>query len=124
VTTENNEAAARYARKIKELQAQVEELTEAIDNLKAKEAELLPDGENIVGDNENGYLKVTVYQSKTYNEAWGKSNNPEVFEKYAQPVLTLGSAAVAKAAMTDEEYALFQKPSAKKSVKVEVMKED
>lgn len=123
--TDNMERVAEIGRKIKALQAQQEDIVEAIENLKAKELELLDgiEGDYIVGDNDNGFLKINIYQSKTYNEAWGKKNAPELWEKFAEEVRVLTSAR-AKDKMTPEEYANFQKASAKKSVKVEVINDD
>lgn len=122
--TDNKERAASAARKIKAMQAQIAELTEAIDNLKAKEVEYFEGtlGEHIVGDPDTGYLKVSIYQSKTYNEAYGKKNHPKLWDKHAKAVRVLTSAA-AKAAMDADDYAKFQKPSADLSVKVEVISE-
>jgi len=116
--------AATLARKIKELQAEEEDIKEAIENLKAKEAELLGgvETEKIVGDNDNGFLKVTVYQSKTFNEEYGKKNAPELWELYAEEKKVLTSAR-AKDKLSGDDYKLFQKPSAKLSVKVEVISE-
>lgn len=116
------EQVAKIARKIKELQAAVADYEEAIQNLKAKEVELLAGeiGDHIVGDNENGYLNVIVYQHKTFNESYGKMNRPDLWEKakITQEVVTSASA---KLLLTEDEYAEFQKPSANLSVKVEVV---
>lgn len=122
---DNNETAAKIARRIVTIQAEQAELEEAIQNLKGKLAEVLPEGDNVVGDNEQGFLKVVVYQSKQFNEAYGKKNHPELWEKHAVNKRVLDSA-TAKAAikaeeMTEDEYALFQKPSDKKSVKIELV---
>lgn len=115
------ERAAKAARKIKEIQAQIAELEEAVENLKAKEVEFFDGtlGEHVVGDNDGGYLKVTIYQSKTYNEAWGKKLAPELWEEFAEEKKVLTSARAKD--KLGEAYALFQKPSAKLSVKVEVI---
>jgi hypothetical protein len=118
------ERAAKAARKIKELQAQIAELEEAVENLKAKEVEYFNEslGEHVVGDNDNGFLKVTIYQSKTFNEAWGKKLAPELWAEFAESKTVLTSAR-AKDKLSGDDYALFQKPSAKLSVKVEVISE-
>lgn len=124
---DNNETAARIARRIVTLQDEIAERTEAIENLKAKAAELLPTGDNIVGDNENGFLKVVVYQSKQFNESYGKKNNPELWEKLAVEKKVLDSttfkAAIKADKATEADYALFQKPSDKVSVKIELVDE-
>lgn len=114
------EAAAKVARQIIALQSEIAEREEAIENLKAKEAEWFELGEHIVGDPDSGYQKVTVYQSKAYNEAYGKKAQPELWDKHAVATRSLTSAQ-AKAALSEAEYALFQKPSAKLSVKIEVV---
>lgn len=116
------ERAAKAARKIKELQAQIAELTEAVENLKAKEVEYFEAqiGEHVVGDNDNGFMKVVIYQSKTFNEAWGKKARPDLWEK-AAVTTTIVTSASAKLLLDEEEYTVFQKPSAKLSVKVEVV---
>jgi len=117
------ELAAKVARQIIALQSEVAERLEAIENLKAKQASWFELGDHIVGDPDNGYQKVTVYQSKAYNEAYGKKNHKDLWEKYAVPTKTLTSAQ-AKAALSADEYALFQKPSDKLSVKIELMESE
>lgn len=118
----DTERALAAAKKIKELQAQIAELEEAVENLKAKEVEYFEaeQGEHVVGDNDSGFLKVTIYQSKTFNEAWGKKLAPELWAEFAEFKAVLTSAR-AKDKLDPEQYALFQKPSAKLSVKVEVI---
>lgn len=120
--TDNLERAAQIARKIKELQARIAEDEEAVRYLKSKEVELFSGevGEHIVGDNDEGFLKVVVYQHKTFNEAWGKARHPELWEKakITQEVVTSASA---KLLLDEDEYAEFQKPSADLSVKIEVV---
>lgn len=120
--TDKMERAAQIARKIKELQSEEAEIAEAIRNLKAKEVELLEGdiGDHIVGDNDNGYLNVVVYQHKTFNEAWGKARRPDLWEK-AKITVDVVTSASAKLLLDEEEYAEFQKPSADLSVKVEVV---
>lgn len=119
---DNLERAAQIARKIKALQAHEAEVQEAIANLKAKEVELLSGeiGEHIVGDNENGFLNIVIYQHKTFNEEYGKARRPDLWEKakIVQEVVTSKSA---KLLLDEDEYAEFQKPSANLSVKVEVV---
>jgi len=119
---EQAQRAAAAARKIKELQAQIAELEEAVENLKAKEVEYFHEepGDYIVGDNENGFLKVMVYQSKRFDENYGKKLHPELWAEYAEAKLVLTSAR-AKDKLSEDEYEDFQKPSAKLSVKVEVI---
>jgi hypothetical protein len=122
--TDQMERAAQVARKIKELQAQADEIAEAIKNLKAKEVEIFHDeGDYIVGDNEGGFLQVTVYQHKTFNEAYGKKQRPDLWEKakITQEVVTSTSA---KLYLDEDEYAVFQKPSADLSVKINVIDND
>lgn len=122
--------AAKIARKIKQAQAEVAELTEYIENLKSEEAGILgidPDDlhahrEEIVGDNENGYLKITAYTHKQFNEAYGKKLHPDLWEKHAVEKKILDSV-TARAKMTEEEYELFQKPG-KITVKVEALNRD
>lgn len=122
VENDTETRAAKAARKIKELQAQIAELTEAVENLKAKEVEYFheEEGEHIVGNNDEGFLKVVIYQSKTFNEAWGKKLHPDLWEKAAVDVRLVTSTS-AKLYLDEEEYKAFQKPSAKLSVKVEVV---
>lgn len=108
------------AARVKELQAEVDERLEEIENLKSFIANNIPEGETLLGDDERGFIKAQVYTSKQFNEAWGKKNHPEVWEKYAEPVFKLDST-IARKKMTEEEYALFQKPSEKTSVKLEVV---
>jgi hypothetical protein len=114
------ERANAAARKIKELQAKRDELDEQIEDYKQFIANNLPKGESVLGDEDTGFVKVTVYQSKQYNEAYGKRNHPELWDQYAVTIRALPSAE-AKKAMPPEEYELFQKPSDKISVKVEVI---
>lgn len=113
---ENKELVA----KIVQLQSQAADIEEAIKNYKAKLAEQLGNiiGEEIVGDNDTGFTKVIVYQHKTFNEAWGKKLAPELWEKAKRTKEYVDSAG-AKALLTPEEYAVFQKPSDGLSVKLE-----
>lgn len=101
-------------------QAEIGELEDYIKFRKAKIAELLGEGEETVGDNERGYAKVNVYRHKTFNEGYGKSARPDLWEKAAETKKVVTSAS-AKAALSAEEYAVFQKPSADLSVKIEVL---
>lgn len=119
--TDKLETAAQVARKIKALQAQADEIAEAIKNLKAKEVEIFAEeGNYLVGDNDGGFLEVVVYQHKTFNEAYGKEQRPDLWEKakITQEVVTSTSA---KLYLDEDEYAVFQKPSAELSVKVNVI---
>src|SRR5690242_12591204 len=106
-------------RKIKQLQSDQAEIEEAIQNLKDVVAANLPLGETVLGDENNGYLKAVVYQAKQFNEAYGKKERPDLWEKAAVQTKVLTSAR-AKEVFGDQsaEYAAFQKPSAKVSVKV------
>lgn len=113
--------ALRAAKKIKQLQAEVAQYLEAIENLKATVAKNLPVGDTILYDPETEEsLKATVYTAKQYNEAYGKKNRPDLWTAHAVTKLVLDSA-TAKKELTPEEYAEFQKPSDKVSVKVEVV---
>jgi len=112
---------AKIARQIVGLQAEIAERAEAVDNLKAKLAELVGTTTEpvVVGDNDNGYQLITVFKGKAFNEAYGKKAQPELWEKHAESKKVLTSAR-AKSVLTDEEYALFQKPNDKTTVKVEL----
>jgi len=115
---------AKIARQIVALQAEIAERAEAVDNLKAKLAELVGETTEpyVVGDNDNGYQLITVYKGKAFNEAFGKKNQPELWAKHAEEKKVLTSAR-AKSVLTEEEYALFQKPNDKTTVKVELADE-
>jgi hypothetical protein len=114
IEAEKAALAAKIARKIKQAQAEVAELTQYIENLKGEEAGILgidPDDlhahrEEIVGDNENGYLKITAYTHKQFNEAYGKKLHPDLWEKHAVEKKVLDST-TARAKLTEEEYELF-----------------
>lgn len=112
---------AKIARQIVGLQAEVAERLEAIDNLKAKLAELVGETTEpaVLGDADNGFQLVTVFTGKAFNEAYGKKNAPELWEQHAETKKVLTSAR-AKDVLTDEEYARFQKPNTKTTVKVEL----
>lgn len=112
--------ALRAMKKIKQLQAEVAEYNEAIENLKETVANNLPVGETILADEDGTELKAIIYQSKQYNEAWGKKRRPDLWTAHAVTKLVLDSA-TAKKELSEEEYAEFQKPSDKVSVKVEVV---
>lgn len=122
---ENAEQIADYSRRIKEHQAEVSEREEAIKHLKAKIVELVDSelGDYVVGDNDNGFMTVNVYQHKVFNAAQGKKTHPELWEKAKVTTETV-TAASAKAVLDAEEYAYFQKPSADLSVKIEVVNND
>jgi len=107
-------------RKIKQLQADKDEIEEAIENYKDVVINNLPVGETTLGNDEDGWLKATVYQSKRFDEAYGKKQAPELWEQHAvsQRVLT---SKVAKEKLDEDQYALFQKPSSKLSVVVEAL---
>lgn len=121
----NAERAAMITRKIHQLQADEADIAEAIVNLKAKLIEELGNEptEEIVGDNDTGFVKVLVYRHKAFNESFGKKNHPELWEK-AKKTKEYVDSASAKAALSEEEYALFQKPSLDLSVRLEVLNND
>lgn len=108
------------ARRVKELQAEADRIAEEIENLKQFVANNVPEGETLLGDEERGFIKTLVYRAKQFNEAYGKRHRPDLWDKYAEPVFTLNST-IAKKKMTEDEYAEFQKPSDKISVKLEVV---
>src|SRR5690349_19456541 len=102
------------------LQDEESEIKEAIAFKKAKLAEELGAGEHIEGTNDTGFSKVIVYQHKTFNEGWGKKRRPDLWDK-AKETVEVVTSATAKAKLTTEEYAEFQKPSDGLSVKIEVL---
>lgn len=115
------ERAKNLARKIKLLQIERDERDEAIENMKTTLAELLGPTEALtIGDRDSGFFKVDVYQGATFNEAYGKKGHPELWDKAKVTKETVTSAS-AKAALTPEEYALFQKPHEKTTVKIEFL---
>lgn len=111
---------AKIVAKIADYQSQIADLEEAVKNYKLKLAEQLGEGEEVVGDNENGYTKVIVYRHKVFNETYGKKLRPDLWDK-AKRTKEYVDAAAAKAALTEEEYAVFQKPSLDLSVKLETV---
>jgi len=124
-----------YAGRIKVLQDEIEDREEAIKNLKAKLAADLPLGEATVGTNDKGYASVTVYQHKAFNAAYGRKNLTPEAVKRATKLMPTFTAATAKdreydmdgniiKGLTEEEYALCQKPSDELSVKVELISND
>jgi hypothetical protein len=121
VDIDTQKKVTSYSNKITALQAEVAELLEGIDNLKQKVAELLGDGEHTYGDGEHFY-KMTSGTGKLYNEAFGKKNAPELWEEFAEPTKVLTSA-IAKARLSAEQYALFQKPNSKKTIKIELLED-
>ena len=102
------------------MQAERDELDEAIRFKKEKLAADLYAGEHLIGDNESGYVKAIVYQHKTFNEGYGKQRRPDLWEK-AKETKEVVTSAGAKAKLSTEEYAEFQKPSDGLSVKLEVI---
>lgn len=120
--TDQLDRAFDAARRVKELQAEAERIAEEIENLKQFVANNVPLGETLLGDEEHGHIKVQVYRSKAFNEAFGKKTHPELWQKYAEPRFVLDST-LAKKVMPPEEYELFQKVSDKTSVKLEVVNE-
>lgn len=115
------ERAKALARQIKLHQIERDELDEAIEFKKAALADLLGPTEALtIGDRDHGFFKVDVYQGATFNEAYGKKGHPELWDKAKVTKETVTSAS-AKAALTPEEYALFQKPHDKTTVRVEFL---
>lgn len=115
------ERAKVLARQIKLHQIERDELDEAIEDKKAALADLLGTAEGLtVGDRDSGYFKVDVYQGATFNEAFGKKARPDLWDKAKVTKETVTSAS-AKAVLTADEYALFQKPHDKTTVKVEFL---
>lgn len=112
--------AERAMRKIKDYQSQIADIEEAIDNLKDVVIGNLPSGETILGNPEKGFVKATVYRARQFNEAYGKKNRPDLWEKAAETMKVVNST-LAKKRLDPEEYAAFQKPSEKMSVKVETI---
>lgn len=101
--------------KIIMLQAEKEDIDEAIDNYKAKLAEMLGEGEH-----EESGRKVTVYHHKAINATYAKAHEPELYKK-ALVTTEVFNAAGAKKNLTEEEYARVQKVSPDFSVKVELL---
>lgn len=115
------ERATALARQIKLHQIARDELDEAIEFKKAALADLLGPTEALtVGDRDSGFFKVDVYQGATFNEAYGKKARPDLWDK-AKVTKEAVTSASAKAVLTPEEYALFQKPHDKTTVKVEFL---
>lgn len=129
------EQRINYAGRIKVLQDEIEDREEAIKNLKAKLAADIPEGTATVGTNDKGYAEVTVYRHKAFNAAFGRKNlTPDAIKRATKLVPTF-TAATAKdreydlegniiKGLTEEEYALCQKPSDDLSVKVELIDND
>lgn len=121
MSDDTTERAKALARQIKLHQIERDELDEAIEFKKAALAELLGPTEALtVGDRDSGFFKVDVYQGATFNEAYGKKARPDLWEK-AKVTKEAVTSASAKAALTPEEYALFQKPHDKTTVRVEFL---
>jgi len=104
--------------KIKQLQSDEAEIKEAIDNYKRFVADNMPDGESDFGN-----FHVSVYTYKKYDEAYGKKNAPALWDKFAVEKRVLDSK-TARENLSEDDYALFQKPSAGKTVRVDVKDED
>ena len=111
------EQVSSIAGKIKVLQSEVDERQEAIDNMKAKLAESLPPQSDPY---QYGDFDITVYVSKAFNAAQAEKVLPKERWEAASVAKRTTSAAIAKAALTEEEFALCQKVSDKTSVKVEM----
>lgn len=121
MSDDTTERAKALARQIKLHQIERDELDEAIEFKKAALADLLGPTEALtVGDRDSGFFKVDVYQGATFNEAYGKKARPDLWEKAKVTKETVTSAS-AKAVLTADEYALFQKPHEKTTVKVEFL---
>jgi hypothetical protein len=121
--TQDPSRAERAMRKIKQLQADIAEYEEAVENLKDVVIANLPVGETTLGNPDDGYVKATVYQSKRFDEEYGKKQAPELWDQHAVTQRVLTSKA-AKEKLEPEQYALFQKPSSKLSVVVEALNDE
>lgn len=119
MTDDKLERAYSASKRIAQLQAEIAEREEEVENLKQFVANLVPTGETMLGDEERGYIKAVVIEGKMFNEAWGKKQRPDLWEKYAVAKFVLDSA-TAKKVLSEEEYAVFQKPNNKTTVKIEV----
>lgn len=111
-------SVANAARRIIELQSEIQEREEAIENYKHYIADNTTEPEQIVKDDDGHLFRVNTYVYRRFDANYGKSQRPDLFDKYATETKTL-SAATAKKVMTDEEYAVFQRVSDGKSVKIE-----
>lgn len=123
-----DEQRVSIAGKIKVLQSEVDERLEAIDNLKRTLSEDLGVIKTTVGD-----FFIDVYQSKQFNAAYAKKMLPAEAIKRATKMVPTFTAATAQErewdadgniikGLTEEEYALAQKPSDKGlSVKVDLV---
>lgn len=121
MSDDTTERAKALARQIKLHQIERDELDEAIEFKKAALADLLGPTEALtLGDRDTGFFKVDVYKGATFNEAYGKKARPDLWEKAKVTKDTVTSAS-AKSALTAEEYALFQKPHDKTTVRVEFL---
>lgn len=121
MSDDTTERAKTLARQIKLHQIERDELDEAIEYKKAALAELLGTAEGLtVGDRDTGFFKIDVFQGATFNESYGKKTRPDLWEK-AKVTKEAVTSASAKAVLTPEEYALFQKPHEKTTVKVEFL---
>lgn len=99
------------------LQSKQKDLEERVEELKAKLAEDLAEGKLSVGDYE-----LNIYTGARYDESYGKKVAPELWEKYAEAKKTLPSA-LAKAKLSPDDYAKFQKPNSKTTVTVGLREE-
>jgi len=125
-----DEQRVSIAGKIKVLQSEIDERTEAIENLKRTLSEDLGVIKTTVGD-----FFIDVYQSKQFNAAWAKKMLPAEAIKRATKMVPTFTAATAQdrawdadgniiKGLTEEEYALAQKPSDKGlSVKIELVED-
>lgn len=117
----DQESLGNAARRIIELQAEIAEKQEAVENYKQFIADNATEDVQIVPS--NGQLfKVNTYVYRRFDANYGKAQRPDLWEKYAQPTVTL-TAAQAKKVMSDEEYAAFQRVSDGRSVSIELLDE-
>lgn len=113
-------SVANAARRVIELQAEIAEREEAIENYKQYIIDNTNEGEQVVQDDTGNRFKVNVYTYRRFDANYGKSQRPDLWEKYAQPKFTL-DAKTAKSLMSEEEYAAFQRVSDKRSANIEIL---
>lgn len=113
------ERAAKLVDNIIQLQADRDEIIEAIENQKRKLAELY---DNQPGEFVEDGRKIMTYFGKRIDEAYAKKNEPELYKK-ALVTKEVFNAAGAKAALTEEEYARVQKVNDKITVVVDLVED-
>ena len=111
--------AARIASKIEVLQSEKKDIEEAIENYKEKMAVILGEGEKTIGSQETGFYKFNAYVGKPFNAAQAEKNLPHERWLAASKAGRVTTAALAKKVLTEEEYALCQKPNGKTTIVVE-----